>query len=60
MQFSEDEKRQLKADITSWRARLVKFDQDLKTEPARIREFYEVRARRVEPIGLVYLWPDTG
>ena len=21
---------------------------------------YEVRARRVEPIGLVYLWPDTG
>ena len=60
MQFSEDEKRQLKADITSWRARLVQFDQDLKTEPARIREFYEVRARRVEPIGLVYLWPDTG
>ena len=20
----------------------------------------EVRAKRVEPIGLVYLWPDTG
>ena len=60
MQFDEDEKRQLQADITSWRARLVKFDRDLKTEPVRIREFYDVRARRVEPIGLVYLWPDTG
>ena len=21
---------------------------------------YEVRAHRVEPVGLVYLWPDTG
>ena len=60
MPFSEEEKRQLQADIASWRTRLVQFDQDLKTEPARIREFYEVRAQRVEPIGLVYLWPDTG
>ena len=60
MQFDDEERRQLQADITSWRARLVKFDQDLKTEPVRIREFYDVRAQRVEPIGLVYLWPDTG
>ena len=60
MQFDEDEKRQLQADINSWRARLVKFDRDLKTEPVRIREFYDVQAQRVEPIGLVYLWPDTG
>ena len=36
------------------------FDRDLKTEPDRIRAFYEVRAKRVEPIGLAYLWPDTG
>ena len=60
MQFDEDEKRQLQADINSWRARLVQFDRDLKTEPVRIRDFYDVQARRVEPIGLVYLWPDTG
>ena len=25
----------------------------------RIRAFYEVQARRVEPVGLVYLWPET-
>ena len=60
MQFDEDEKRQLQADINSWRARLVQFDRDLKTEPVRIREFYDVQAQRVEPVGLVYLWPDTG
>ena len=60
LEFSEDEKRQRLADVASWRTRLARFDRDLETEPARVREFYEVRARRVEPIGLVYLWPDTG
>ena len=60
IEFSEEEKRQRQADVGSWRTRLAQFDRDLETEPDRIREFYEVRARRVEPIGLVYLWPDTG
>ena len=60
IEFSEEEKRQRQADVTSWRTRLAQFDRDLETEPDRIREFYEVRAKRVEPIGLVYLWPDTG
>ncbi len=60
IEFSEEERRQRQADVASWRARLTQFDRDLDTEPARIRGFYEVRARRVEPIGLVYLWPDTG
>ena len=60
IEFSEEEKRQRQADVASWRTRLAQFDRDLETEPDRIRAFYEVRARRVEPIGLVYLWPDTG
>ena len=60
IEFNQDEKRQREADVASWRTRLAQFDRDLETEPARVREFYEVRARRVEPIGLVYLWPDTG
>ena len=29
-------------------------------EPARIQAGYEVRAQRVEPVGLVYLWPVSG
>ena len=60
LDLSEGEKRQREADVASWRTRLTQFDRDLETEPARVREFYEVRAQRVEPIGLVYLWPDTG
>ena len=59
IEFSEEEKRQRQADVASWRTRLAQFGRDLETEPARIREFYTVRAKRVEPLGLVYLWPDT-
>ena len=57
--FKEGERRQLDADMRHWRRRLAQFERDLEREPARIREFYEVRARRVEPVGLVYLWPET-
>jgi len=57
--FDDDEKRQLEADVRSWRVRLTQFDRDLEHEPRRIRDFYAVRARRVEPVGLVYLWPET-
>ena len=57
--FNEEERRQLEADMRSWRARLEQFDRDLEQEPGRVRDFYEVRARRVEPVGLVYLWPES-
>ncbi len=42
-----------------WRTRLDQFDRDLEREPGRIRAFYEVQTPRVEPVGLVYLWPET-
>lgn len=57
--FDDDEKRQLEADVRSWRTRVEQFERDLAQEPDRIREFYAVRARRVEPVGLVYLWPES-
>jgi superfamily II DNA or RNA helicase len=57
--FDEEEMRQLESDMRSWRLRIAQFDRELLTEPARIREFYEVRAKRIEPVGLVYLWPET-
>jgi superfamily II DNA or RNA helicase len=57
--FDDDEKRQLESDVRSWHTRLAQFDRDLENEPRRIRAFYEVRARRVEPIGIVYLWPES-
>jgi superfamily II DNA or RNA helicase len=59
LDFGDEEKRQLESDMRSWRSRLEQFDHDLDSEPQRIREFYEVRAKRIEPVGLVYLWPET-
>ena len=41
------------------RQRLEQFERDLQLEPQRLREFYDVRAVRIEPVGLVYLWPES-
>ena len=59
LDFGEDEKRQLEADMRSWRTRLAQFDRDIDAEPKRIRGFYAARAKRIEPVGLIYLWPET-
>ena len=57
---SDDERRQLEANKRHWAKRLTMIEEELKTEPDRIRDVYEVKATRVEPVGLVYLWPVTG
>jgi superfamily II DNA or RNA helicase len=57
--FDPEERRQLEANMRSWERRLEQFNRELATEPDRVAAFYEVRARRVEPVGLIYLWPDT-
>lgn len=57
--FVEEEKKQLESDIRAWKIRLEQFERDLATEPPRIQSFYEVKATRFEPVGLVYLWPET-
>jgi hypothetical protein len=57
--FDADARRQLEANMKSWERRLVQFDEELEHEPGRLIDFYVVKATRVEPVGLVYLWPDT-
>ena len=57
--FDEQELRQLDSNRRYWAKRLSELDSEMKTEPDRIRSLYEVRAQRVEPVGLVYLWPIT-
>jgi superfamily II DNA or RNA helicase len=56
----EDELLQLDANKRYWAKRLEELREELKTEPARIEDLYTVKATRVEPVGLVYLWPVTG
>ena len=57
--FAQDEIRELDANIRHWRNRLEQFDREIEEEPERIKEFYQVRAQRIEPVGLIYLWPET-
>lgn len=56
----EDEIAQLEANKRHWGKRLEEIREELKTEPTRIEDLYKIKARRVEPVGLVYLWPVTG
>lgn len=58
--FNDDERRQLDADKRHWIERIGKLDGERTNEPERIRASYEVRACRIEPVGLVYLWPVSG
>jgi hypothetical protein len=60
LDFNDEEQRQLESNKRHWEKRLHAIDQELATEPERIRSLYEVKAQRIEPVGLVYLWPVTG
>ena len=56
----DNEKRQLDADKREWQRRLDAIPDELRREPARIRDNYKVAVERIEPVGIVYLWPTTG
>ena len=58
--FPVEEQQQLAADRRWQEARLKSLEGELVTEPERIRAGYVVKARRIEPVGIVYLWPGTG
>jgi hypothetical protein len=56
----EEEQEQYEAEKRFWSKRLEQIPDELRREPARIQALYTVKAQRVEPVGLVYLWPVTG
>jgi len=58
-QQAEREKRQFEADRRSWDGKLLRLEADLDREPQSVRDGYAVRARQLEPLGLIYLWPET-
>ena len=55
-----EERREREADRRHWETRLARLERELREEPERIRDSYEVRAQRLEPVGIVYLWPVSG
>ncbi len=58
--IGDDERREREADRRHWQGRLIRLEKEIGEEPARIRASYDVTAHRLEPVGLVYLWPATG
>lgn len=58
--FAEAEAQQLEADRRHWERRLQSLEIELVSEPARIKAAYQVKATRVEPVGIVYLHPISG
>ncbi len=60
LDFNDGERHQREADRRAWKSRLRNIEQELDREPRRIDEIYTVHVTRVDPVGLVYLWPQTG
>ncbi len=58
--IADDERRERIADRKHWEQRLANIEKELAEEPARVQAAYDVVAHRIEPIGLLYLWPMTG
>ena len=58
--FADDERKQLRLDRASRQKRLSEIGDEIEREPQRVRQGYQVTAHRLEPVGLVYLWPVTG
>ena len=55
--LDEAEARQRAADRRSWDRAATRLDDELVREPERLRAANRIRATRIEPIGIVYLWP---
>lgn len=58
--FLADERRERDRDRRHWGEKLAALERQVETEPERVRAGYRVNAHRLEPVGLVYLWPATG
>ncbi|MEO0460590.1 MAG: DISARM system SNF2-like helicase DrmD [Myxococcota bacterium] len=54
-----EQRRQYERDQKHMRERLAKIDQELSTEPAELQDLYRVELRRLSPVGLIYLWPES-
>jgi hypothetical protein len=55
----QEERRQFDLDRRHWGRKIERLERDIEVEPQRILDSYKVRAHRIEPVGLVYLWPET-
>ena len=55
--FNQEELKQIEADRRHWDKRIEELAGEIESEPERIDRSYQVKTYRLEPVGLVYLWP---
>jgi hypothetical protein len=58
--FEDEERKQLRLDRAHRTRRLQELDREIEKEPRRAEEGYWIVASRLDPVGLVYLWPVAG
>lgn len=62
LEFTDKEsaqREQLEHDRRYMERRLEAIEREQETEPPAIEELFRVAVRRLEPVGLVFLWPET-
>jgi superfamily II DNA or RNA helicase len=60
--FSERDKEALDQylrDVKAMTSRLERIADERAAEPEALRRVYDVTLRRIEPVGVVYLWPES-
>lgn len=57
LELNLQEFQQLKADRSYWERRLRQLEAEIAEEPKKIKQLYAVKAHRIDPIGIAYLWP---
>ena len=57
--LTKSEQKQVEADRTYMGHRLEAIDREIQEEPEDLKSLYQVSLRRLEPVGLVVLWPKT-
>jgi hypothetical protein len=58
-EHDKDQRRQWEEDCKHMEGRLSAIDKEVESEPAQIKDLYRVVLKRLEPVGLIYLWPET-
>ena len=52
--------KQMEQDRKHLERRRVELEQQREREPRELEALYDVKLRRFEPVGLIYLWPEMG
>ena len=56
---ARSEQEQFEQDKKHMKTRLAELDKEKETEPAAVQALYEVVLKRLQPVGLVVLWPES-